>query len=198
MLLCRQLSDCSEPLIFPARATLKARRGYELFREALVWPRRTRRSRLRVFVGMHSRSSETGLCSSPAAQQPKLASPRQTTERPNVCAGRRRSCGPVDAAQQHVGRWRCCCVAAKCGSPAYHAPLRSMGALKEGQSWTKACIGSVLNFPWSGAEGICLALRTKLGLAAPIRLPTPLATCKLILPFIAPPTRACICLALAP
>ena len=136
--------------------------------------------------------------SSPAGQQPKLASPRQTTERPNVCAGRRRSCGPVDAAQQHVGRWRCCCVAAKCGSPAYHAPLRSMGALKEGQSWTKACIGSVLNFPWSGAEGICLALRTKLGLAAPIRLPTPLATCKLILPFIAPPTRACICLALAP
>ena len=74
MLLCRQLSDCSEPLIFPARATLKARRGYELFREALVWPRRTRRSRLRVFVGMHSRSSETGLCSSPAAQQPSSPS----------------------------------------------------------------------------------------------------------------------------
>lgn len=119
MLLCRQLSDCSEPLIFPARATLKARRGYELFREALVWPRRTRRSRLRVFVGMHSRSSETGLCSSPAAQQassrssPRLA--RQQSGQTSAQAGdaavglltqhsNMLDAGAVAVLQQSVGR----------------------------------------------------------------------------------------------
>lgn len=188
----KQLSDCSSPSLSPpARPAAQAGRlrRYDLFREA----HGSRRSRLCVFVGMQADHPYLR-CSRAEASQARVAAPQVQTGRAGRAVGlltqhRNAACWLLLVAstqwRESCSRSCSCSCAAEQWVVAYHHPQRSMGAEAIAR---RKHIGSALNFGGSGERGILLGLCALIGLAAIQFSPTPLATCRLILPFPAPPT----------